>query len=202
MLALLLLDIQEDRTSHLVMLREITSSGAWLGNFPLKFPVLPSSEMIYRVKCQHMSLWKHSRSNSYFWNLFSGFIYLFNACEYTVPHFKPEEGTPDSVTNGCETPCGCWELNSWPLEEQSVVLATKPSLQPWNPFFFPPRNPVSKSNHIHSPSQARMTRIPCLPLWLCLFWSFSKMELSSWPFMMSCLWNYPYFNMSVLSLGE
>jgi hypothetical protein len=27
-------------------------------------------------------------------------------------------------------PCGCWELNSGPLEEKSVLLTTKPSLQP------------------------------------------------------------------------
>ena len=35
----------------------------------------------------------------------------------------------DPVTDGCEPPCGCWELNSSPLEEQSVLLTTKPSLQ-------------------------------------------------------------------------
>ena len=27
-------------------------------------------------------------------------------------------------------PCGCWDLNSGPLEEQSVLLTTEPSLQP------------------------------------------------------------------------
>ena len=31
---------------------------------------------------------------------------------------------------GCEPPCGCWELNSGTLEEQSVLLTTEPSLQP------------------------------------------------------------------------
>jgi hypothetical protein len=36
----------------------------------------------------------------------------------------------DSITAGCEPPCGCWELNSGPLEEQSVLLTTEPSLQP------------------------------------------------------------------------
>jgi hypothetical protein len=36
----------------------------------------------------------------------------------------------DSITNGCEPPCGCWELNSGPLEEQSVLLTAEPSLQP------------------------------------------------------------------------
>jgi hypothetical protein len=32
--------------------------------------------------------------------------------------------------NGCEPPCVCWDLNSGPLEEQSVLLTTEPFLQP------------------------------------------------------------------------
>jgi hypothetical protein len=32
---------------------------------------------------------------------------------------------------GCEPPCGCWDLNSGPSEEQSVLLTTEPSLQPY-----------------------------------------------------------------------
>ena len=36
----------------------------------------------------------------------------------------------DLVMDGCEPPCGCWELNSGPLEEQSVLLTAEPSLQP------------------------------------------------------------------------
>jgi hypothetical protein len=34
----------------------------------------------------------------------------------------------DLITDGCEPPCGFWELNSGPLEEQSVLLTTKTSL--------------------------------------------------------------------------
>ena len=30
----------------------------------------------------------------------------------------------------CEPPCGCWDLNSGPLEEQSVLLIAEPSRQP------------------------------------------------------------------------
>jgi hypothetical protein len=41
----------------------------------------------------------------------------------------------DPTTNGCEPPCGCWELNSGRLEEQSVLLTAEPSLQP-PPWFF------------------------------------------------------------------
>jgi hypothetical protein len=34
----------------------------------------------------------------------------------------------DSFTDGCE-PCGFWELNWGPLEEQSVLLTAEPDLQ-------------------------------------------------------------------------
>jgi hypothetical protein len=38
----------------------------------------------------------------------------------------------DPITDGCEPPCGCWELNLGPLEEVLVLLTTEPSLQPLN----------------------------------------------------------------------
>jgi hypothetical protein len=31
------------------------------------------------------------------------------------------------VTDNCELLCGCWELNSAPLEEQPVLLTAEPS---------------------------------------------------------------------------
>jgi hypothetical protein len=38
---------------------------------------------------------------------------------------------------GCELPCGCWDLNSGPSEEQSVLLPVEPSHQPFiNLFLF------------------------------------------------------------------
>ena len=40
----------------------------------------------------------------------------------------PEEGS-DLFTDGCETPCGYWDLNSEPSEEQAVLLVAEPSLQ-------------------------------------------------------------------------
>lgn len=36
------------------------------------------------------------------------------------------------VTSGCGPLCGCWELNQGALEEQSMFLTTKPTLQPQN----------------------------------------------------------------------
>jgi hypothetical protein len=36
----------------------------------------------------------------------------------------------DPITDGCEPLCGCRKLNSGPLEDQPVLLATESSLQP------------------------------------------------------------------------
>jgi hypothetical protein len=38
----------------------------------------------------------------------------------------------DLITDGCEPPCSCWDLNSGPLKEQTVFLTTKPPLQLWH----------------------------------------------------------------------
>ena len=47
-----------------------------------------------------------------------------------------QKRAPDLITDGCEPPCGCWELNSGPLEEQAMLLTTEPSLQPPILFIF------------------------------------------------------------------
>jgi hypothetical protein len=57
-------------------------------------------------------------------------IYFFHICGYIVAVFR--HGRRQHwiiVTDGCEPPCGCWELNSGPLEEQSVLLTPELSLQ-------------------------------------------------------------------------
>ena len=51
----------------------------------------------------------------------------------------------DHIRDGREPPCGCWELNSGPLEEQSVLLTTEPSLQPYGNH--------SYSNHQSGPNR-------------------------------------------------
>jgi hypothetical protein len=54
------------------------------------------------------------------------FIYL-----YTVAVFSQhQKRASDPVTDGCEPPCGCWEVNSGLLEKQSVLLTTEPFLKP------------------------------------------------------------------------
>ena len=41
-----------------------------------------------------------------------------------------QKRAPDLITDGCEPPCGCWELNSEFLIEQAKLLTSEPSLQP------------------------------------------------------------------------
>jgi hypothetical protein len=51
-------------------------------------------------------------------------------CKYTVAVFRHQKKVSDLIMDGCELPCGCWDLNSGPSEEQSVLLTAEPSLQP------------------------------------------------------------------------
>jgi len=62
------------------------------------------------------------------------FIYLFYVSALSLSSDTSEERI-GSITDGYEAPCGCWELNSGPLEKQSVLLTIKPSLQPRNTLF-------------------------------------------------------------------
>ena len=58
-------------------------------------------------------------------------IYLFYVCEYTVTLFRhTRRGHWITITDDFAPPCGCWELNSGPLQEQSGLLTAEPSLQP------------------------------------------------------------------------
>lgn len=38
------------------------------------------------------------------------------------------------IIDDCEPPCGYWEWESEPLEEQPLHLSVEPSLQPWRPY--------------------------------------------------------------------
>jgi hypothetical protein len=58
------------------------------------------------------------------------FIYLHCGCLQT--HQKKAS---DFIMDGCEPPCGCWDLNSGPPGEQLVLLPAKPSPQPCIFFF-------------------------------------------------------------------
>jgi hypothetical protein len=51
--------------------------------------------------------------------------------KYTVAIFRcTRRGRQISFTGGCEPPCSCWDLNSGPSQEQSVLLPAEPSRQP------------------------------------------------------------------------
>ena len=58
-------------------------------------------------------------------------------CECTYAMYLPgaciRQGVRPSgaeVIDGCEPPCGCWEPNLGPLQEQQVLLRAEPSPQP------------------------------------------------------------------------
>ena len=46
------------------------------------------------------------------------YVYERVHCSCLLTHQKRAS---DLITDDCEPPCGCWELNSGPLEEQSVL---------------------------------------------------------------------------------
>jgi hypothetical protein len=58
-------------------------------------------------------------------------IYLFLYILFIIIHCSclqtHQKRASDLITDGCESPCGCWDLNSGPLEEQSVFLTAEPS---------------------------------------------------------------------------
>lgn len=49
-------------------------------------------------------------------------------CLVSVKARKGVESPGIEVTECCEPPCGSWEPNPRPLEEQPMLLATEPSL--------------------------------------------------------------------------
>jgi hypothetical protein len=59
-------------------------------------------------------------------NVFFKDLFIIN--KYTVAGFRCTRR--DLIMGGFEPPRGCWDLNSGPLKEQSVLLPTEPSHQP------------------------------------------------------------------------
>lgn len=45
------------------------------------------------------------------------------------------QGAGTSITNGCESSCGCWDSNLSPLQEQQALFTTQPSLHPLSMYF-------------------------------------------------------------------
>jgi hypothetical protein len=59
----------------------------------------------------------------------------------------------DLITDGCEPPCGCWDLNSGPSEEQSALLTTEPSRQPIYTFFKKKKKEMERKYKHYSDSE-------------------------------------------------
>ena len=51
-------------------------------------------------------------------------MYVYYSCLQTH-----QKRASDIIMDGYGPPCGCWNLNSEPSEEQSVLLISEPSLQ-------------------------------------------------------------------------
>lgn len=78
-------------------------------------------------------LWLHLlfRDN----NVFKIIIYFRNRSTLLLSSDTPEECIR-ALTDGCEPPWGCWELNSGHQGEQSVLSTSEPSLQPPGKMFY------------------------------------------------------------------
>ena len=78
------------------------------------------------------------------WGWFFFFKDLFIIIDkYTVSVFRHQKRASDLITGSCEPLCGCWDLNSGLLEEQSVLLPRVISPAPKETFlkyFFVPLN--------------------------------------------------------------
>ena len=59
---------------------------------------------------------------------FKTYTYLFDKFDENTVAAGRSSHNP--ITDGWEPPCGFWELNVGPMEEQSVFLTSEPSLQP------------------------------------------------------------------------
>lgn len=54
---------------------------------------------------------------------------MYNICAVPDKARRGRQIPGTSVTYSCELPCGFWDSNLSPLEEQFVLLTTKPPLQ-------------------------------------------------------------------------
>jgi hypothetical protein len=91
-----------------------------------------AKEILYKYICIYIYICTHTHTHIYIYTYIyvcvCVCVYVYGSCLQTH-----QKRASDPITDGCESPCGCWELNSGPLEEQSVLLTTEPSLQPSPP---------------------------------------------------------------------
>jgi len=53
---------------------------------------------------------------------FKIYLFIYYICVHCSCLQTHQKRASDLLTDGCEPLCGCWELNSWPLEEQPGAL--------------------------------------------------------------------------------
>ena len=90
---------------------------------------------------------------------FSGHAHTASVSSLSLKTHKKRASDPirvsDLITDGCEPPCGFWELNSGLLKEQSVLLTIEPSLQPpSSPLLFSSTNSSALAHFSRAPMEA------------------------------------------------
>ena len=86
-----------------------------------------SISVIHLSTCKHMTtVHGFHFFLSFFKDLF--IYYVYNILPLCM--LAGQKRAPDLFIDGCEPPCGCWEMNSGPLEEQAMLLTSEPSFQP------------------------------------------------------------------------
>ena len=55
--------------------------------------------------------------------------YFICMCDCTTEEGIKQKKASDPIIGSFEPPCGCWDLNSGPLEDQAVLLTAESSLQ-------------------------------------------------------------------------
>ena len=79
--------------------------------------------------CAYACVHEHAVCRLRVWLFFKYlFYYVYSILSVCMP--EGQKRAPDPITDGCEPPSGCWELNSGSLEEQAMLLTSEPSLQP------------------------------------------------------------------------
>ena len=67
----------------------------------------------------------------FFANFFSSSRFIYYVYSILPAYMTAgQKRAQDLIIDVFEPPCGCWELNSRPLEEKPVLLTSEPSLQP------------------------------------------------------------------------
>lgn len=67
------------------------------------------------------------------------YTFCLHACMYTACMFGARRGRQLSWNRSCRwlwLPCGCWELEPGPLQEQQAFSTAEPSLHSWNGYLF------------------------------------------------------------------